>query len=182
MPDAVLPVLIGEDSAQVLEDVEVEFPEPAVDVEEPVKRVEIERCEVIPGKVIVIGRLVLNVAFKTRRCDGNANGNGNGNGNGVADPARTRIICGDLRHCTAFVPFRLFIEVPGAAPGDDCQVVRACVNGEVDTLIDDKNDGLFDRLLATVDIEVTVRVTRDMVVNVFGARRQLRTNFVPFPR
>lgn len=172
MPEAVLPVLVGEDSAQVLEDVEVEFPEPAVEVEEPVKRVEVERCEVIPGKVIIIGRLILNVTFKTRNCNGNA----------VPEVGRTRIICGDVRHCTAFIPFRLFIEIPGAAPGDDCQVVRACVNGEVDTLIDEKNNGLFDRMLATVDIEVKVRVTRDTVVNVFGARRPLRANFVPFPQ
>lgn len=60
MPDAVLPVLIGEGTGQVLEDVEVTFPEKAVEIKEPEKRVEIERCEVIPDKVIVIGRVIKN--------------------------------------------------------------------------------------------------------------------------
>jgi len=63
MPRAVLPLLVGEDEGQVLEDVEVEFPEPAVEIDEPVKRVEITRCEAIPGKVIIVGRVVKNTLF-----------------------------------------------------------------------------------------------------------------------
>jgi len=93
-----------------------------------------------------------------------------------------RVVCGDIRHCTLFIPFRLFIEIPGALEGDTCEVVEACVLGEVDSLIDDNNDGLFERLVETLDIQVRVRVTRDTVVNVSGARRQLTTNFVPFTR
>lgn len=63
MPDAVLPLLVGEDSGQTLEDIEVEFPSPAVEIEPPTKVVEIERCEAIPGKVIVVGRVIKSTWF-----------------------------------------------------------------------------------------------------------------------
>lgn len=173
MPDAVLPVLVGEDSNQILEDVEVTFPSPAVEIDEPTKRVEVERCEAIPGKVIVVGRVVKNIPFKTRSGESSLPRDGR---------RRVRVVCGDLRHCTLFIPFRIFIEIPGAREGDTCEVVEACVLGEVDTLIDDNGDGLFERLEETIDIHVRVRVTRDTVVNVSGARRLLTTNLVRFSR
>jgi len=172
MPDAVLPLLVGEDSNQTLEDVEVEFPAPAVEIDEPTKRVEITRCEAIPGKVIVVGRVIKNIPFKTGTSQSFLRG---GEGR-----RRVRVVCGDLRHCTLFIPFRLFIEIPGTQEGDTCDVIEACVLGEVDTLIDDNDDGLFERLQETIDIHVRVRVTRDTVVNVSGARRMLTTNLVRF--
>ncbi|HWI65204.1 MAG TPA: SPOCS domain-containing protein [Symbiobacteriaceae bacterium] len=171
MPDAVLPLLVGEDSNQVLEDVEVTFPSPAVEIDEPTKRVEIQRCEAIPGKVIVVGRVVKNIPFKTRSSESVIAGDGR---------RRVRVVCGDLRHCTLYIPFRLFVEIPGTQEGDTCDVIEACVLGEVDTLIDDNDDGLFERLQETIDIHVRVRVTRDTVVNVSGARRMLTTNQVRF--
>lgn len=174
MPDAVLPLLVGEDSGQTLEDIEVMFPEPAVEIEEPEKRVVIERCEAIPGKVIVVGRVIKNIPFKTRRTEERLPGDGR----------RVRVVCGDLRHCTLFIPFKLFIEIPGTQEGDICTVTEACVLGEIDTLFDDNGDGLFDRLVETIDIHVRVRVTRDAVVNVSGARRMRMRDrrFMPFPR
>jgi hypothetical protein len=63
MPEAVLNVLVGEGTGQTLEDVEVEFPAPAVDIEIPQKQVEVTRCEVIPGKVIVVGRVIKSTWF-----------------------------------------------------------------------------------------------------------------------
>ncbi|HWI52933.1 MAG TPA: SPOCS domain-containing protein [Symbiobacteriaceae bacterium] len=174
MPDAVLPLLVGEDSSQTLEDVEVEFPAPAVEIDEPTKRVEITRCEAIPGKVIVVGRVIKNIPFKTGTSTSYLRG---GEGR-----RRVRVVCGDLRHCTLFIPFRLFVEIPGTQEGDTCDVIEACVLGEVDTLIDDNDDGLFERLQETIDIHVRVRVTRDTVVNVSGARRMLTTNLVKFSR
>jgi len=164
MPEAVLPVLVGEDSGQVLEDVEVEFPEPALELGKIEKHVEIDRCEVIPGKVIVIGRVVKNIPFKTQSSNHCRRPEGR----------RTRVICGDLRHCTAFIPFKLFIEIPGAEEGDRCEVVEACVLGEVDTLVDENGDGCFERLEETIDIHVRVRVIRDTVMNVCAARKPIR--------
>lgn len=67
MADAVLPLLVGEDSSQTLEDIEIEFPAPAVDIEPPTKVVEIERCEAIPGKVIVVGRVIKSIWFACNR-------------------------------------------------------------------------------------------------------------------
>lgn len=172
MPEAVLPLLVGEGEGQTLEDVEVTFPEPAVEVEEPEKRVEITRCEVIPGKVIIVGQVIKNIPFKTARSQSTLDGS----------RPRVRVVCGDVRHCTLFIPFRLFIEIPGAREGDTCDVVRACVLGEVDELIDENNDGLFERIRETIDIDVRVRVTRESVVNVTGARRSIMTNLVRFSR
>lgn len=164
MPDAVLPILVGEGSGQVLEDVEVCFPEQAVELGVIEKRVEVDRCEVIPGKVIIIGKVVKNIPFKTR-CSGDCP---------RPESRRTRVICGDLRHCTAFIPFKLFIEIPKAEEGDRCEVVEACVLGEVDTLVDENGDGCFERLEETVDIHIRVRVVRDMVMNVSAARKPLQ--------
>lgn len=171
MSEAVLPLLVGEGEGQVLEDIEIKFPEKVVEIEEPEKKVEIERCVVIPGKVIVTGRVIKNITFKTRCQETVLPG----------DRRPTRVICGDVRHCTAFIPFKLFIEIPGAAPGDECTVVEACIPGEVDTLVDDTGDGFFDRLVETIDIRVVVRVVRDAVVKVPAARRPLMAKFVPFP-
>lgn len=172
MPDAVLPLLVGEDSGQVLEDVEVEFPEPAVAIDEPVKFVEISRCEAIPGKVIIVGRVVKNIPFKTRCTETTLPG----------PSPRVRVVTGDIKHVTLYIPFKLFIEIPGTQEGDTCDVIEACVLGEIDTLIDDNNDGLYERLVETIDIHVRVRVTRETVVNVTGARRTLRADLVRFRR
>jgi hypothetical protein len=49
-------------------------------------------------------------------------------------------------------------------------------------MTDDNDDGLFERLQETIDIHVRVRVTRDTVVNVAGARQILTTNLVRFTR
>ncbi|HEY3368993.1 MAG TPA: hypothetical protein VGK74_28375 [Symbiobacteriaceae bacterium] len=172
MPQAVLPLFVGEGSGQVLEDVEVTFPTQALEIETPTKRVEVTRCEVIPGKVIIVGRVIKNIPFKTAASEST-----------IGDGRRPiRIVCGDIRHCTAFIPFRLFIPIEGAMVGDRCHVVEACVLGEVDTLVDCNDDGLFERLIETLDIHVTVRVTRDGVVNVCGARRPMTTHTVPFSR
>ncbi|HLN62766.1 MAG TPA: hypothetical protein VK464_14570 [Symbiobacteriaceae bacterium] len=121
-----------------------------------------------------IRQVLKNIPFKTRTSDSHLPRDGG--------RPRVRVVCGDLRHCTLFIPFRLFIEIPGAMEGDTCEVVEACVRGEVDTLVDEDNDGLFERLRETTDIHVRVRVTRDTVVNVAAARKTLTTNFVTFQR
>lgn len=170
----VLPVLVGENSGQVLADVEIKFPTPALTIEKPIKKVEITDCEVIRGKVIIIGQVVKNIPFKTRSSDDCSSGQSKGVGRPV------RVICGDIRHCTAFIPFKLFIEIPGACPGDDCEILEACVLGEIDKLIDDDCDGLFDRLVETIDIHVTVRVTRKKLVKVPGVKAPVVTRQIPF--
>jgi hypothetical protein len=172
MPEAVLPLVVGEGTGQTLEDVEVNFPEPALQIEPPDKVVEIDRCEPIPGKVIIVGRVIKNIPFKTKETESRI----------PTDGRRIRVVCGDVRHCTLIIPFKLFVEVPGTQEGDVCDVLEACILGEIDTLMDDNGDGLFERLVETIDIHVKVRVTRDTVVNVTGFRRTLTTNFVPFTR
>lgn len=114
--------------------------------------------------------MIKNIPFKTKKSESFL----------PADGRRIRIICGDIRHCTLFIPFKLFIEIPGAQPGDECEVVKAKVTGEVDTLFDDTGDGFFDRLVETINIHVEVRVTRPVVMKVNAARRIATTNFVRF--
>ncbi|MGE5674842.1 MAG: DUF3794 domain-containing protein [Mycobacterium leprae] len=169
MPQAVLPLLVGEGSGQTLADVTTNFPSPVLAIEAPTKTVDITNCQVIPGKVIIVGRVTKNIAYKTAEC------------RGTTPTANAQICCGDLRHCTVQVPFRLFIVVQGAAPGDTCQVTQACVKGEVENPTVNA-DGLITALQETMDIHVAVRVTRDTVMNVSAARVPLTSNLVPFPR
>ena len=69
-------------------------------------------------------------------------------------------VCGDVRHCTVEIPFHLFVEVPGAEPGDNCEVIDAIVAGEFDKLIDKNSDGTFNKLLEKAVIKIRAKVTR----------------------
>jgi hypothetical protein len=124
-------------------------------------------------------QVLKNIPFKTRSGETRFPAD---DGDRRGGRRRVRAVFGDLRHVTLFIPFRLFIEIPGAMEGDTCEVVQACILGEVDTLIDDNDDGLFERLEETIDIDVTVRVIRKTVVNVTGARRTLMASNVVFQR
>lgn len=93
----------------------------------------IDDCAAACDKVIINGRLVKNITFKTlkeRDCHHDL-----------------KRVCGDVRHCTVEIPFHLFVDVKGAQEGDDCEVIDAIVAGEFDKLIDKNSDGTFNKLL-----------------------------------
>jgi hypothetical protein len=170
VPDAVVPVLLGEGETQVVEEVEVELEPPALELEDPEFDVIVDRCEVIPGKVLVTGRVIVNVSYKTKKAELTTDGNG------------VRIFCGDVRHCTAIVPFSGFIEVPGVANGDECTVICVGVEGVVREGTDTNGDHLIDRLRLTFVVVVQVRVTRDLVVDIRGTIRTPLSQLFIFPR
>lgn len=222
MPEAVLPIVIGEAQAKTVVDATIVLPEDVLLIERPNVDVEIDRCRVGNDTVFIAGRVIVNFPFKTQEAafgggdgnfattgngngfngngnnspfvgNGNLAGTGNGNGNNTfadvagagAGPRGRRccppvdcpeIITGDLRHVTAFIPFTLSAEVPGALDGDRCRILKACVS---DLLID-RFGRNRDRLDVTVEVCVRVQVLREQVVDVSGTI-QPQTNFVTFP-
>lgn len=96
-------------------------------------RPDIDDCAAACDKVIINGRLIKNITYKTlkeRDCHSDLNR-----------------VCGDVRHCTVEIPFHLFVEVEGAKDCDICEVEDAIVAGEFDKLICKNEDGTFDKLL-----------------------------------
>lgn len=141
-----VPVVINSNTAEVLVVTEIPLTPPAFKIDEIHKLIEIDDCVASCDKVIVNGRLIKNVTFKTakeRDCHGDL-----------------KRVCGDVRHCTVEIPFHLFVEVPGAKDGDRCEVEDAIVAGEFDKLVDRNHDGTFNKLLEKVVIKVRAKAVR----------------------
>jgi hypothetical protein len=141
-----VPVIVNSNTAQVLVVTEIPLTPPAFKIDEIQKLIEIDECVAVCDKVIVNGRLIKNITFKTakeRDCH--------------HDLHR---VCGDVRHCTVEIPFHLFIDVKGAKPGDTCEIEDAVIAGEFDKLIDPNCDGTFNKLLEKVVIKVRAKVVR----------------------
>lgn len=118
MPEAVLPIVIADERVRTVVQATVVFPEVVLLFERANTLVLIDRCRVLNNAVVIQGRVVINVPYKT---------------GAVTTITEPTTVCGDLRHCTAFIPFTLLADVPGAADGDQCRIVRA---GVADLLID----------------------------------------------
>jgi hypothetical protein len=84
------------------------------------------------------------------------------------------VVCGDLRHCTAFVPFTIVGDLQGVQQGDECEILQACV---LDRIIERL---ARDRIDVTVEICIRVRITRTQTVNVQGTFRPT-SPFTTFP-
>jgi hypothetical protein len=141
-----VPVVVNSNTAQVLVVTEIPLTPPAFRIDQIQKLIEIDDCAAVCDKVIINGRLIKNITFKTlkeRDCHGDLNR-----------------VCGDVRHCTVEIPFHLFVEVEGARDGDMCEVEDAIVAGEFDKLIDRKDDGTFGKLLEKAVIKVRAKVIR----------------------
>lgn len=141
------PVVVNSNTAQVLVVTEIPLTPPAFKIHEIDKLIQIDDCAAVCDKVIINGRLIKNITFKTARefdCKGDLNR-----------------VCGDVRHCTVEIPFHLFVEVPGTQDGDMCVVEDAIVAGEFDKLIDKNNDGTFNKLLEKVVIKVRAKAVRN---------------------
>jgi hypothetical protein len=162
MPTAVIPVVIGEASGRTLVEATITFPEPVLLAEPARNVVEVQRCTPVSGSVIVVGRVVRDIPFKTSVRSASGTGG-------------SSVTCGDLRHCTALIPFQLLISVPNAQDGDQCRILIACIAGEI-------VQPLFNPDGQEVILEVCVRVqvTRLETVDLVGATRPT-TNFITFP-
>jgi hypothetical protein len=149
--------------------------------------VEIERCRVADGTVLIAGRVIVNIPFKTgrdpsemgEREENDRSGRGRGNrgegrvmgGRRLAEP---EVVEGDLRHATAFIPFTLWRDVAGAQEGDMCRILSA---GVVDLLFDQVDR---DRIDVRVEISIRVQITREQVVDI-NAQLDSQGRFVTFP-
>lgn len=141
-----VPVVVNSNTAQVLVVTEIPLTPPAFKIDEIHKLIEIDDCATTCDKVIINGRLIKNVTYKTakeRDCHGDLHR-----------------VCGDVRHCTVEIPFHLFVELPGAKEGDKCEVEDAIVAGEFDKLVDRNHDGTFNKLLEKVVIKVRAKAVR----------------------
>lgn len=141
-----VPVIVNSNTAQVLVVTEIPLTPPAFRIDEIHKLIKIDDCAAVCDKVIINGRLIKNITFKTIR------------EHDCKDDLRR--VCGDVRHCTVEIPFHLFVELPGTREGDMCEVEDAIVSGEFDKLIDKNPDGTFNKLLEKVVIKVRAKSER----------------------
>jgi hypothetical protein len=125
------------------------------------KRVTIQDCEVFTNKVIVNGTLHKDILFKVAPDVQPTN---------AADVFVTATDCTITFAETVDVvldcPFGAVIPVPGACPGDQCEVVLACVEAEKDLLIDTDGDGAADQFEEKVAILIRVKTVRQQLVTI----------------
>jgi hypothetical protein len=160
MPTAVLPIVTGEGQGKTVVQATICFPEPLLLVESANTKVEVERCRIGNSTAFVTGRVIVNIPFKTQSSTDTSNG--------------ATIVCGGIRHCTAFIPFELEIDLPGAQVGDQCRVLSACLTDLVLERIGN------DRLDVTAEVCVRVQTTREQTVDILGTV-QPTNRFVTFP-
>ncbi|MGE5674843.1 MAG: DUF3794 domain-containing protein [Mycobacterium leprae] len=141
-----VPVIVNRNEAQVLVVTEIPLTPPAFKIDEIQKLIEIDDCATGCDKVIINGRLIKNVTFKTKKEHDKCH--------------EMHRVCGDVRHCTVEIPWHMFIDVKGAKPGDICEVEDAIVAAEFDKLIDKNCDETFNKLLEKVVIKVRAKVVR----------------------
>lgn len=133
MPEAILPIVIAEERIRSVVQAIIFLPEDALFIERVNTEVEVERCRVVNGAVLIRGRVIINVPFKTGRLESRT-------GFLVSGP---RTVCGDIRHCTAFIPFSLIANLPAAQEGDQCQILTACVTDLILDPIEGSPSGLL---------------------------------------
>lgn len=140
------PVVVNANTAQVLVVSEIPLTPPAFKIDHIDKLIEVDDCVAACDKVIINGRLIKNITYKTAKEWDHKGG--------------LNRVCGDVRHCTVEIPFHLFIDVPGSRDGDDCEIEDAIVAGEFDKLVDRNRDGTFSKLLEKSVIKVRAKVVR----------------------
>lgn len=125
------------------------------------QRVTITDCEVFNGKVLVNGLLHKNLLLKVFPT--------------TTSPALTGAVIGG-GDCTVAVgtpvdlavdcSFGACIPVPGACPGDHCQIERACIDAEKELLIDTTGTGMPNLFEEKVCILLQVKTIRNTQVTI----------------
>ncbi len=157
-----LPVLIGSGQRQVLVCAAIPLPSPALEVKEIRKTVIIDSCTVIPGKVIIDGRLRKDINFKTL-ATGTAPPRP---GTFTACSGIVNTASGAVNHTTVDIAFNTFIPVAGAMPGDKCRVAQAVVEGESEEAAGVTAAGTFTSIVDKTVLLLCVTVTRPEAVQV----------------
>lgn len=143
-----VPQVIGRSDCKVLVVTDIPLDPPAFEVKDIDKEVIIDQCHVDTDCVIINGRLRKNINYKTKKdCD-------------WIDGIER--VCGDVRHCTVFIPFDCFIEIEGAREDDECQVEEKEVTCEKEEL---RREGSILHEKAVVRVDVKVLRETQMTVN-----------------
>lgn len=139
------------------------------------KRVEITQCDVFRNKVLVNGLLHKDILLKVAPvtpvsltgvevtntdCDIT-----------VAFPLDLIIEC----------PFSACVAVPGACPGDTCEIEKACVDAEKEVLVNTDPDPYPEQLEEKVCIQLVVKTIRDRQVTIVPAEVNICPGTEPKP-
>lgn len=139
------------------------------------KRVEITQCEVFPNKVLINGILHKDVLLKIAPITPvNLTGVQVAPGDcsiAVATPLDLVIDC----------PFGACITVPGACPGDRCEIERATADAEKEVLINTNADPFPEQLEEKVCIHLAVKTIRDRQVTILPVEPNICPEPTPPP-
>ena len=162
-----VPKVIGRDKTEELVEAVIDLPDcdggRPFEIVDVLREVELTLVEVCKDKVLINGYLRKNVIYKTKRFDC------------VKDKTMNEYPAayGDVRHTTVWIPFKTFVNVPGARVGDEYVVEYAGVQDgcyvEQPIYADDPTsdikwiDAVREKDVITVDIKVVrpVQVTID---------------------
>jgi hypothetical protein len=137
------------------------------------KKVTITDCEVFNGKILVNGLLhkdlLLKILPTTNQNLSTAVVGGTDCVLRAGVPVDLAIDC----------PFGACITVPGACPGDQCQVELACVDAEKELLIDTNGDGLPELFEEKVCIRIQVKAIRSTQLTITPNETNICPQFPP---
>lgn len=124
------------------------------------KRVVITECEVFTNKVLVNGLLHKDLLFKF------APDTQPDFGPVLLTNTDCTLTLAETVDLVVDCPFGACITVPGACPGDKCEVILACVDAEKELLIDTDADGFADQFEEKVCILIRVKTNRHQMITV----------------
>jgi len=151
-------VAIGE--SQVLVVSEIPLNPAARRIIEVIKNVEITQCKVINNKVIINGILEKIICFLNMGALSPISSKKPSCGGEQDQHMTNRVAHGDCKATLAQLPFALFVDVPGAQPGDECLIEVAEVVGEKEEPMQVQSDGSFRVLLEKTVVRVVAKVVR----------------------
>lgn len=149
--------VIGSGSAQELICQTIQFCEPVEEIKAIQKTVIIDNCKVVFDKVIIDGRLRKNIMAK-QACHGFPIPGTVSGCSGV-----TNIITGNIIDVDLEINFIALIPVPGAQPGDRCEVLQAFVEGEKEEPANITPSGAFHALIDKSIIFLCVKAVREVI-------------------
>lgn len=139
------------------------------------KRVEITSCEVFTNKVLINGVLHKDVLLKVAPVTPVAVPPG------TISPADCALAVAMPLDLIIDCPFGACITVPGACPGDTCQIERACVDAERETLISTPTSPFPTTLEEKVCIRLAVKAIRNRQVTILPVEPNICPGAVPEP-
>lgn len=160
-----VPEVIGRNCCQILLETEIPFDPrcPALEIKDITKEVtELDLC-ICKDKVLVNGKLHKNINYKTLDTCGKVKCCCN----------ELDLYYGDVKHVSVTIPFNGYINLPGARPGDKCEVEFAGVEDgcEEDVLIDHCYikgfaPRVYKKVREKVIVKIDVKVLRHVQITV----------------